>query len=163
MSPNYEELEKLNDLKVKGIITEDEFNAKKQEILGNITIQREQEKKAYESFNSHYQRAFRRYDAVIKEAKYTGKYPGFNKLAGWNWGAFFFGPFWMLYKKRFIDFVIYVLLFVIGLGVGGAIFLIPGVYWFAFAIWGDFYEYYRQKTGKVVSWKAPKTMVKELI
>jgi hypothetical protein len=33
MSDNYEELEKLSNLKQKGIITEEEFNAKKQEIL----------------------------------------------------------------------------------------------------------------------------------
>ena len=33
MSDNYQELERLSDLKQKGIITEEEFNAKKQEIL----------------------------------------------------------------------------------------------------------------------------------
>jgi len=162
MSDNYEELEKLNDLKQKGIITEEEFNAKKQEILGSGDDKQEK-KETYATFNSHYQKAFKRYDAIMREAKGSGKYPGFNKLASWNWGAFFFGPFWMLYRKRFIDFVIYIGLIVIGLATGGVLLPIAGMYWFVFAIWGDFYEYHHHKTGKVVSWKTPQAMVKDLL
>lgn len=162
MSDDYTKLEKLNDLKQKGIITEEEFNAKKQEILGNKNNQPEPQKTTYDSFNSHYQKMFQRYDAVIKEVKATGKNPGLSKLWGWNWGAFWFGPFWLLYKKRNVDFIIYTVLVIIGFASGGVLLPFSGIYWFTFALWGDFYEYYHLKMGKVVSWKTPNSMVKEL-
>ena len=164
MSDNYEDLEKLNDLKQKGIITEEEFNAKKREILlKSQHVPKQVQKETYSSLNSHYQKVFQRYDAVTKEAKEIDKYPGFNKLASWNWGAFFFGPFWLLYRKRFIDFSIYLGLVILGYTVYRPLLIVAIIYCFSFAIWGDFYEYYKLKTGKASSFKTPKTMIKELM
>ncbi len=43
MSSKYDELEKLADLKQKGIITEEEFNNKKKEILGSQILTKSEE------------------------------------------------------------------------------------------------------------------------
>lgn len=167
MATKYEELEKLSELKQKGILTEEEFLKKKQEILESQPKMEESakftQKDQYASLNDHQKKAFIKFDQIIKNAKETGKMPGNTALWYWNWAAFFFGPFWFIAKGRFVDLIVYIIIIIIGIVTGGAFLPVAGIYCFGFAFWGDFLEYYKFKTGKKTWWITPKKMVGELI
>jgi len=151
MSDNYEELEKLNDLKQKGIITEEEFNAKKQEILGNKTGKSEPKKSSYESLKPHYQKVFRKFDAIVDRFKATNKVS--KNFMSWNWAAFCFTALWALSKRQWF-------LAIFGILFAGLSFVIPyvGIGLIVIPLWADFFEYYKFKTGKTTIWSFDKAV-----
>ena len=137
----YEELEKLNDLKQKGVISEDEFNEKKKLILNAADAEVNPASGSYFAIKPHYQRAFTKFDNIIEDYKRTKIKPGSTKFLSWNWAAFFFSSLWALFKAQWVLFLISV----IGNICAGAGTLLCALY-------GDFYEYYKFKTGKTSLW-----------
>jgi hypothetical protein len=155
MADIYDDLEKLDNLKKKGVITEEEFNNKKKELLskGNPSISESNNKDndIYAGYSNHYQEAFKKFDAYILECKKNKIEPKtMFKLFNWNWAGFFFGPFWAFYKKQW-NLAVYILI----------LSLIIGIPWIYPAFWGDFHEYYRVKTGKLWFW-LPRTALREI-
>jgi hypothetical protein len=155
MSDIYDDLEKLDNLRKKGIITEEEFNIKKKELLNKgsqpTDIKNNTENDIYASYDPHYQNAFKKFDAIILECKKNKIEPHLIvKFFNWNWAGFFFGPLWAFYKKQWSYAIVILIL---------SIFLwIP---WIFPGLQGDFYEYYRAKTGKTWFWR-PITAFREI-
>lgn len=151
----YDDLEKLNNLRQKGIITEEEFNNKKKEFLskGNqsIDVKRNTSEDIYAGYNHHYQEAFKKFDAYLLECKKNKTEPKtMIKLFNWNWAGFFFGPLWALYKKCW-GYAIFIII----------LSLLVGIPWIIPGFQGDFFEYYRVKTGKTFFWR-PSTAIREI-
>lgn len=173
MIDDYTKLEKLNDLKQKGIITEEEFNTKKQEILGNKNHQPEPQKTTLtqsqdstslkstsETPNQHYMKVYAKFDALINEYQSTKKTPSLKQYWSWNWAAFLLGVFWSLYKKLWGWVMIWIFLMILALPAG--LFPIFPVLHFAQSLWADFYMYHRYKTGHTVFFRSPKKMFLEI-
>lgn len=144
----YEDLEKLNDLKQKGIITEEEFNTKKKEILKggqstNNTYPGQPTPQIDNTLNPYWQKIFCEFDNLFNQAKKTGIIPGFSAFWKWNWAAFFFGGFWMLYKRQWAWFFFLLI---------PAIFTYGIIYSIAGGLHGNFFEYYKYRTGKSFFW-----------
>jgi hypothetical protein len=156
MADIYDDLEKLDNLKKKGIITEEEFNNKKKDLLskGNqpINVSSNTADDIYASFNPHYKEAFKKFDAFFLECKKNKIEPKtMIKIFNWNWAGFFFGPLWAFYKKQW-NYAVFILI----------ISLIIGIPWIFPGFQGDFYEYYRVKTGKTWFW-VPRTAMREIM
>lgn len=91
----------------------------------------------------YWQKVFAEYDQIFAAAKKNGTTPGISVAWKWNWAAFFFGLFWMLYKKQWL-----MALFLVPFGY----FTFGAIYALAGGLTGNFYEYCQHRTGKHFYW-----------